>query len=119
MRAGMSKPRHQPDPAAWEALQTLHRQMTRFVAAGTERELNARHLAVMLHLYLHPSDPLAHTVRGLSSDLGIPRPAICRAADHLSAHGLAGRNPDPEDGRSVLIALTKKGAALLDALAGA
>lgn len=49
------------------------------------------------------------TVRGLSSLLKISKPAITRAANKLVGLNFLNRTSDPDDGRSVLLSLTKTG----------
>lgn len=58
----------------------------------------------------------ADTVRGLAAHLRVPKPAITRAAFSLEIAGLVRRDPDPDDGRSILITATSAGRALLVAI---
>lgn len=73
-------------------------------------DLSARQLAVFLNCYLQEG---AHTVRGLSSDLEISKPAVTRALDRLCELDLARRKSDPADRRSVLVQRTTRGASYL------
>ncbi len=73
-------------------------------------DLSARQLAVFLNCYLKEG---AHTVRGLSTDLEISKPAVTRAVDRLASFDLVARKPDPADRRSVLIARTPTGTAFV------
>ena len=73
-------------------------------------DLSARQLGVFLTCYLNDD---AHTVRGLSSELNVSKPAITRALDRLSDLDLARRKVDPSDRRSVLVQRTTKGSAFL------
>ncbi len=73
-------------------------------------DLSARQLGVFLTCYLQEG---AHTVRGLSAELNVSKPAITRALDRLSELELARRKVDPMDRRSVLVQRTLKGTAFL------
>ncbi|MGD2133504.1 MAG: MarR family transcriptional regulator [Maricaulaceae bacterium] len=77
-------------------------------------ELTARQLAVLMTVYLTPPP---HTVRGLSETLGMPKPAVTRALDALSAQDFISRRRDEADRRSILIARTRAGSAYLGRLA--
>ncbi len=52
---------------------------------------------------------------GLATTLGLSKQAVQQALDHLEAHGLVARRPDPADGRARLVALTAAGGAALAA----
>ncbi|MBN8906932.1 MAG: MarR family transcriptional regulator [Rhodospirillales bacterium] len=78
-------------------------------------DLSARQLAVFLTCYLRDG---GHTVRGLSAELNVSKPAITRALDRLGELDLARRKIDPLDRRSVLVQRTLKGAAFLRDLRG-
>lgn len=58
----------------------------------------------------------ADTVRGLATHLRLDGAAVTRLADRLQAKGLIVRKPDPTDGRSVRLALTDEGEALVPLL---
>ena len=73
-------------------------------------DLSARQLGVFLTCYLNDD---SHTVRWLSSELNVSKPAITRALDRLSDLDLARRKVDPSDRRSVLVQRTTKGSAFL------
>jgi DNA-binding MarR family transcriptional regulator len=73
-------------------------------------DLTARQLALMLTVYLKP---LPHTVRGLSKELNIGKPAVTRALDALSKHSFIRRIPDPDDKRSIQVQRTVKGSIYL------
>ena len=73
-------------------------------------DLTARQLALMLTVYLKP---LPHTVRDLSVELNIGKPAVTRALDALTKYNFVRRIPDPEDKRSVHIQRTVKGSIYL------
>ena len=73
-------------------------------------DLTARQLAILLSVYLVPAP---HTVRGLSAELGIAKPAVTRALDTLSSLDYVRRVPDPDDKRSINIKRTVKGSVFL------
>lgn len=73
-------------------------------------DLSSRQLAVFLNCYLQEG---AHTVRGLSTDLEISKPAVTRALDRLCELDLARRKSDPADRRSVLVQRTTRGSSYL------
>jgi DNA-binding MarR family transcriptional regulator len=70
------------------------------------RDLTVRQLGVLLIVY-HEEGP--QTVRALAARLTVPKPSISRALDRLSELGLAHREPDPRDARSVLLQRTRAG----------
>lgn len=71
---------------------------------GTLPGLTQRQLAVLLHLVTTEGP---HTLRGTAAALHLSKPAICRAFDVLRAAGLLVRQPDPRDGRSIVVHLTR------------
>jgi DNA-binding MarR family transcriptional regulator len=87
----------------WYAV--LHRSLV-----DMPHDLSHRQLTVLLHIYMMPPQ---HTVRGLSQELGISKPAICRAIDTLSRLDLVKRKKDPEDRRNVFIQRTIAGSVFL------
>ena len=85
----------------------------RVMVAALERDLpdlTTRQFALLLHVYLGPTP---HTVRGLAARLEMPKPAVTRALDRLSALGFVKRMTDKSDRRSVIIARTVAGALFL------
>ena len=80
------------------------------------REMSIRQAAVLGACYSRPSTELPHTVRGLAAELKINRPAVTRAMDALTKSKLAERKPDPKDGRSVFLVITKSGRKAIDHL---
>lgn len=89
----------------------LWRDVTVSTVRGEDADLTARQLAVLMTVYLGPPP---HTVRGLAAALGVGKPAITRALDTLTRHGLVRRRKDEADGRNVLVQRTAKGAAYLE-----
>lgn len=73
-----------------------------------------RQWAILLSVYLNPGP---HTVRGLSRDLNVPKPAISRALDALSILGFIRRVRDESDRRIVLVQKTTEGAKYVDEFA--
>lgn len=72
-----------------------------------ENDLTTRQTAVLLNVYLTPEP---HTVRALSAELNISKPAVTRAIDKLSVLGLIKRQSDESDRRSVNLYRTVEGA---------
>jgi len=88
----------------------LWRDVTVRTVRADEPDLTARQLAVLMTVYLGPPP---HTVRGLAATLGVGKPAITRALDTLSRHGLVRRRKDDADGRNVLVQRTVRGSMFL------
>jgi DNA-binding MarR family transcriptional regulator len=95
--------------SASDALALWHQVAMRMLQqAGPD--LSARQAAVLLTIYMEEGP---HTVRGLSRQLRISKPAITRALDRLSGEGLVERKTDDRDRRSVLIQKTQQGETFL------
>ena len=102
---------------------TLHAEVAaaimREVIVGLVRRdgtaLSSHQLGVFLTCYSVASE---HTVRGLAQRLDVSKSVITRSLDKLAALGLAERRPDPRDRRSVLVARTEAGAALMQEITG-
>jgi DNA-binding MarR family transcriptional regulator len=75
------------------------------------QELTMRQWAMLTHVYLMEG---THTVRSLAYTFDIPKPAVCRALDALSALELLKRHKDVTDGRSITVQKTMKGIAFLN-----
>ncbi|MDJ0920215.1 MAG: MarR family transcriptional regulator [Henriciella sp.] len=88
-----------------QALELWRRALTAYVRSD-ESDMTARQQAVLMTVAL-TSGP--HTVRGLSSELKIAKPAVTRALDVLERAGFIRRVPDENDLRSVLIERTVEG----------
>jgi DNA-binding MarR family transcriptional regulator len=97
-------------PAGDRLLVDILRQTVAAFVRGELRDLAARELAVFLICYLTNAK---QTVRGLATALRIGRPAITRALDRLEELGLAQRQPEKADRRSVLVSRTVQGNAFL------
>lgn len=89
------------------------REAHRACVRSNDPDLTSRQMSVLLSVYM--SEP-PHTVRGLAADLNITKPVITRALDTLSKMGLTKRKKDPQDGRSILVQRTVKGAVFLSEL---
>ncbi len=97
-----------------QALNMWRRALTEYVK-GEESDMTARQQAVLMTVALTAGP---HTVRGLSEQLNIAKPAVTRAIDVLSRAGYVTRAPDPKDARSVFINRTVEGTAWLNSFAG-
>ena len=73
-------------------------------------DLSQRQIAILLSVYMTPPP---HTIRSLSSTLGVSKPAVCRAIDTLSIHDLLRRKKDEEDRRNVILQRTVNGSVFL------
>ena len=78
------------------------------------RDLSQRQLAVLLTVYMMPPP---HTVRSLSEQLAMSKPAVCRALDTLSILDFIRRKKDDADRRNVFIQRTVNGSVFLRDLA--
>ena len=97
------------DNTAMEALD-LWRRVTVESVRGAGPDLSARQMAVLFTVYLTPPP---HTVRGLSRDFRVAKPAITRAIDRLEGYGLLRRKTDDTDRRSILLQRTVAGSVFL------
>lgn len=77
-------------------------------------DLSARQQAVLLHVYLQPAP---HSIKSLSEELDVSKPAICRAIDALEKAKFLRRVRDKDDKRNVLIHRTVKGTGYLSEFA--
>jgi DNA-binding MarR family transcriptional regulator len=82
---------------------------TRFALTGSD-------FAVLANLR-RSGAPYQLTQRDLMASLRLTSGTVSVRIDHLSARGWVRREPDPEDGRSVLVTLTDSGNELFDAVA--
>jgi len=85
----------------------------RTIVDGVRRDqpdLSARQMAILLIVYTQPAP---HTVRGLSAELAISKPAVTRALDKLGQLDFVRRKIDEDDRRSVLVQRTIKGSVFL------
>lgn len=92
-----------------QALEMWRKALTAYVRSD-ESDMTARQQAVLMTVALTPGP---HTVRGLSAQLSIAKPAVTRALDVLEKNRLIKRAPDQNDLRSVHIERTVEGTAWL------
>ncbi len=90
---------------------TTWRDVLADAVRGDGPDLSMRQWAILLTVYLGPGP---HTVRGLSRDLNVPKPAISRALDALSILGYVRRVRDESDRRIVLVQKTSEGSIHID-----
>lgn len=74
------------------------------------QDLSSRQMAVLLSVYLEPGP---HSIKSLSEQLGISKPAICRAIDALEQAKFIKRQRDKADQRNVSLQRTVKGSVFL------
>jgi DNA-binding MarR family transcriptional regulator len=105
--------RRDEDEATDDLLFSLRSSVIEMVRSKGLSDLSLRQLAVLLvsHAAEQPQ-----TVRGLAIVLGVSKPAITRAIDRLATYALVRRLPDPADGRSVLVEVTRSGHSLCRSL---
>lgn len=72
--------------------------------------LSTRQMGILLHVYMTQGP---HSVKSLSADLNISKPAICRALDQLELHHFLKRGRDQADKRNVILKRTVKGSVFL------
>jgi DNA-binding MarR family transcriptional regulator len=77
-------------------------------------DLSTRQTAILLSIYL---DSQTHSVKTLAEQLGISKPAICRAVDVLCHEGLIKRKRSETDKRLVSLTKTIKGMIFLSDMA--
>ncbi len=85
----------------------LLRIARRLRAEKADDQLGETHSTVLMLLARQG----AYTLRGLSDFLRVTPPSMSQTIDSLVGSGLVSREPDPEDGRRVLIVATPAGLA--------
>lgn len=98
-----------PPGTPFDALHILHRATTCSLRE-LPFDLSHRQLGILLTIYMAPPP---HTVRSLSDQLKISKPAVCRALDTLSIHDLVRRKKDENDRRIVYLNRTVNGSVYL------
>ncbi len=92
---------------AWEAMFRATTQIARDLAAGDAwGELSQAEYGV---LYTLTKQPEGMRICELGKDVLLTQTGLSRLAARLVGKGLVERTPDPQDGRSVLLALTEAG----------
>lgn len=108
------------DPEHYEGLAGFRFALRRFLAASEAISRRAgvtqQQYQVMLAIKTWPAE--AMTMKDLAEQLLLTHHAAVQQVDRLAKAGLVERTPSPTDRRSVLVALTPAGMALVDALAG-
>jgi DNA-binding MarR family transcriptional regulator len=102
-------PSDAPGIAAWEALLRAHAAVVPRVARDVE-EATGLPLAwydVLLELSRAPQQRLR--MQQLGGRVVVSRTRVSRIVDDLTAHGLAARQRDPDDGRATLATITSEG----------
>ncbi len=92
-----------------DALKLWQRVVTRSLRE-LPYDLSQRQFGVLLTVYMLAGP---HTIRSLSEQLNVSKPAVCRAVDALSALDLIRRKKDEDDRRNVLIQRTVNGSVFL------
>lgn len=108
-----------PDPDRFQALAGFRHELRRFLAASEVISKGAgvtqQQYQAMLAIAAWPDG--AMTMKDLAEDLLLTHHAAVQLVDRLSKAGLAQRSASALDRRSVELALTQRGAALLEDLA--
>jgi DNA-binding MarR family transcriptional regulator len=95
---------------AWEALLSAHAVlMKQFAAEDIWTDVSMREYDV---LYTLSKCDAPIRLSELNRHVLLSQPALSRLVDRLAERGLVGRQPDPADGRSVLLSLTDAGRAV-------
>ncbi|HTX28486.1 MAG TPA: MarR family transcriptional regulator [Streptosporangiaceae bacterium] len=95
---------------AWEALLSAHAVlMKHFAAEDIWAEASMREYDVLYTLSRCP-EPIR--LSELNRHVLLSQPALSRLVDRLAERGLIGREPDPADGRGVLVSLSGAGRAV-------
>ncbi|GAA0290723.1 MarR family winged helix-turn-helix transcriptional regulator [Kineococcus aurantiacus] len=94
---------------AWESVFRLQATLLRaFAAQDVWSGLSVREYDV---LYTLARCGGRSRLGELSEEVYLPQPSLSRLVDRLAAQGLLTREPDPRDGRGVVVVLTDPGAA--------
>jgi DNA-binding MarR family transcriptional regulator len=95
---------------AWEALLSAHAAlMKQFAAEDIWADVSMREYDV---LYTLSKCPAPVRISELNRHVLLSQPALSRLVDRLAERGLLQRQPDPADGRGVLLSLTAAGRAV-------
>jgi DNA-binding MarR family transcriptional regulator len=108
------------DPEHYAGLAGFRLALRQFLAASEAISKAAgvtpQQYQAMLAIKTWPDE--AMTIKDLSEQLLLTHHAAVQLVNRLAKAGLAQRTPSSTDGRSVLVQLTSRGLALVDALAG-
>ena len=111
---GIAMPHQDRTSIARSWVHVLEELMSASMRCGAD--LTVRQLVAFLRIYLRSEND--YTVRGLASEMGVPKNVIVRALDRLEVLGLVRRKDDPSDGRSIIAARTASGFTLLQTFEG-
>jgi DNA-binding MarR family transcriptional regulator len=101
---------------AWEALLSAHAVlMKQFAAEDIWADVSMREYDV---LYTLSKCPEPVRINELNRHVLLSQPALSRLVDRLVERGLIQRQPDPTDGRGVLLSLTEAGQAVQRQIGG-
>lgn len=105
-----------PRPAPSRALRALSfwHEVTLRSLRDMPYDLSARQVGILMTVYIELPP---HSIKSLSEQLGISKPAVCRAIDSLEKLKFVKRQRDKEDKRNVLIQRTLKGSVFLSEFA--
>lgn len=97
----------------WRSLMRLTTTVPRAMGDDLERSsgLNGTEYLVLMHLSEAPGRRLR--MSDLADRLALSPSRITRVVDLLASRDLVSKDPDPDDGRSMLAVLTRQGLALL------
>lgn len=108
----VSLPRPSPTRAV-KALGFWHEVTCRALKTLTH-DLSSRQMGILLCVYLENG---SHSIKSLSEQLGVSKPAVCRAIDVLERLKFVKRQRDKQDKRNVLLQRTVKGSVYLSEFA--
>ncbi|MFE0178304.1 MarR family winged helix-turn-helix transcriptional regulator [Streptomyces sp. NPDC059002] len=80
-----------------------------YAESGREYGLTPQQGQLLCVLMVKP-----YGMRELGATLGLAKSSLTGLVDRTAQHGLVRREPDPEDGRAIRVALTDEGAALAE-----
>jgi len=106
-------------PSVYEGLAAFRLALRRFLAfseaATGAAGVTSQQYQALLVIRTYPTGAIM--IRELADQMLLQHNGAVQMVDRLVAGGLVQRNHSPTDGRSVLVSLTAKGAALLEHLA--
>lgn len=95
---------------AWESVMSAHSALMQvFAAEQMWSEVSMREYDV-LYTLAKRREPMR--MCDVQSGVLLSQPALSRMVDRLATRGYIAREPDPQDGRAVLLSLTEAGATL-------
>lgn len=83
--------------------------LTRLFRARTDLPVSRTETAVLRAVLTQP-----RRITELAAGEGVTQPAISRVVNRLAENGWVERDPDPEDGRAVMVTITTAGQALYE-----